>query len=485
MRSATTGRPKDSARRPSTSSWIPAYGDGGIVKPFSYGETKTVEIAQAKEDQVEEKLRASWIGRIYTNRLRRYLAVHRIVGWMWRNGYPLYIEYIDARLFDRAFKGWRRLIRLREFVRENGIPIHTLAEAATVETPQPRIFPARAQNLLVSPHDWYEFPEVFVANAGNAIVYGRSNLVLTDRGVICHDLYNFINDYTYEEFHWLTMINPKSNRIRWLLHDKTPELIPVVATFVDACASNYAHWITEVLPRVVLFCADERFKDVPIVVDAGLHSNIMESLLLAAGPDREIITLPVGRALAVDRLYVTSVAGYVPFEQRKPMLTGHSHGMFSPRAFEAMRARMISIAQPSGYADYPKRIFIRRNSDIRNVINADEVEQLMVSRGFSIVEPEKLTFIDQVRLFTNAEVVVGSSGAAFGNIVFCPPTTEIYIFRIKNPNKVINWYWQNIACASGKTVNYVFGERTPGDPKGIHADRVISLDDLAQAVGNR
>ncbi len=96
---------------------------------------------------------------------------------------------------------------------------------------------------------------------------------------------------------------------------------------------------------MVMFCMDKRFEGVPVIVNDGLHQNIMESLLLVTGVDREIITLPIGRALVVDKLYLTSVAGYVPFERRKNKLTNHSHGMFSPRAFETLRKYLNVLCQ--------------------------------------------------------------------------------------------------------------------------------------------
>ena len=307
------------------------------------------------------------------------------------------------------------------------------------------------------------------------MVYGGTNLVLADGGVVCHDLYDFTRDYTSEELHGRTRIDPKSARIRWLLHDEKPEPIPVAAAFVDACALNYAHWMTEVLPRIVLFCAEERFRDVPIVVNDGLHKNIMESLLFVAGADREIITLPIGRALAVGELYLTSAAGYVPFEWRTKRLSGHSHGMFSPAAFEMLRSRLKAMVTKTDGEGWPEKIFLRRNSGTRIVINTDELERLLVARGYVIVEPEKLTFLQQIQLFENAKTIVAATGAALSNAILCKPGTHVGIFMAKHKHMIYR-YWSNMLAPIQVKVSHVLGKIVQNRGLGIHGDFAIDAD---------
>ena len=267
-----------------------------------------------------------------------------------------------------------------------------------------------------------------------------------------------------------------------------PEHIPAAASFVDACASNYAHWLTEVLPRVAIFCSNKHFKDIPIVVNDELHKNIMESLLLVTGVEREIITLPIGRALHVDNLYITSVSGYLPFERRNTKIPGHSHGLFSPQAFQLIRNSTNKgsklIDKIIGKIDWPEKIFLRRNSEIRNITNAVKLENLLIDRGFTIIEPEKLLFLQQQQLFRHAKIIIGATGASFANIIFASQNTKIFILISKHPD-LCYWYWQNIACASGKTINYILGEikeksfRLTG---GIHSDYTIDLNMLLQEL---
>lgn len=444
---------------------------------------KIMSLSPKKQD-IAARLRDYWIGRLYVNRLKQYEVFRNSFHWIWRNGYPLYMNRMSPFLSSssvRHAKRWRPLMKLREFAKEQESKLYKVADGVEVETPAPRVLPVSEQDYLVSPHDRYKFPDIFVATVRNGLIYGGSNLVLAGEKVICHDLYNFDRDYTSEELHGRTVIDMKYRRIRWLLHDDEPERIPVAATFIDACAPNYAHWLSEVLPRLAVFCADETFRDVPIVVNDGLHNNIMESLFLVAGPEREILILPVGRAIFCERLFVTSAAGYVPFDWRNKRLRGRSHGLFSATAFEVVCKQLHPVAQISRKSVGPDKIFLRRNSQYRKIVNAGEVEEFFDARGYAIIEPEKMTFTEQVTLFNSAQIVVGSSGAALANIVFAPRNCKIVIL-IGKQRDTIYWYWQNMACMSGKTVSYVLGKVMEGFPNGAHASFVVSLEDLESCM---
>ena len=62
--------------------------------------------------------------------------------------------------------------------------------------------------------------------------------------------------------------------------------------------------------------------------------------------------------------------------------------------------------------------------------------------------------------------------------MFAPSDAKIYILIGKFPDTSY-WYWQNIACASGKEINYVFGEVVHGRERGIHSDFMVNLESLA------
>jgi len=393
-----------------------------------------------------------------------------------RYGYYVY------RLF--VHENWLFLVKQADYIRINNIPVIILAKAATVLTPPARIVPAACQHYLTGLREHYEFPEIYVATIQNAVTIGRTHLIVVGDKVLCHDLFTPKRDHTFEELTYRAQIEVDHGRIQLASRDRNPVRIPVAATFTDACAVNYAHWMTEVLPRIALFCSDERFKGIPIIIDDGLHPNQMESLYAFADDGREIIVLVPEREITVDRLYVVSVAGYVPYERRpggNP--EGHSQGYFSPDAFALIRSRLLAKSEDDTQKG-PKKIFIRRTTTGRKLINAAEVEALLIAEGYTSVEPETLSCAEQAEMFHNATHIVGSSGAAMANILFTRPDAKICIMIGQNPDTSYG-YWQNIACAAGAaSVVYVLGQCVEGSPDGIHTDFTVDPNLLLKAIGS-
>lgn len=406
--------------------------------------------ARIESPDIISRLKQTWFGRLYKEKLKKFFVIQKLVVWLILKPHWFYRNHIAIYLKREQDKRWSGLIKLQDFVRENNIQAIRVLDGARVATPAPKVFPTKDQDFLVKPHDYYDFPPIYVAPLNDAIIYGGTNLVFVNDQVIAHDLYDFERDYTSEELHGRHAINVKKHKLRLLRSDNMAERISTGASFIDACAPNYAHWLTEVLPRIAAFCSLKQFSDVPIIVNEGLHKNIMESLMLVVDSGRAVITVPIGRAMHVDTLYVTSACGYTPFEHRNIKGKGVSHGLFSPLAIEMMKSHVPSTPD----ADYPKKIYLRRTSQARQITNIDALEKIIFQNGYVAVEPEKLSFLQQVALFRNAEHIIGAGGAAFSNMIFASPNVSVTIL-IGRHSHICYWYWQNIACASNKQVNYV------------------------------
>lgn len=385
--------------------------------------------------------------------------------------------------YPKQLAHWKHIVKLADYAKAEDLPRFQILDKAKVITPDPRVLPKADQVFLVSPHRHYIHPPVYVAELNATTVYGATNIIFSKDKAVCHDLYDFKCDYTSEELHCLHEIDAGTLRLRRLVHDTKPVRIECAAVFVDACATNYAHWITEVLPRIATFCSNDRFAGIPIIIDDGLSANSIQSLAVFAGAEREIIVLPRNRAICVEKLYVTSVAGYVPFERRHPESKSCSHGMFCEPAISLMLERLLALIDQGTCPQLPARIYLRRKSGIRNVTNLRELETVLTSSNYYTVSPEELTFMQQFALFHNATHVIGPTGAAFANIIFCKTSASIQIFisRFKGTSY---WYWQNLACSSRNSVQYLLG-RINGLICGIHSDYSIDKRDLIDALEDK
>lgn len=439
-----------------------------------------IEPASGAGKSVIDRLKNSIIGKCYMGYFKKYRYIRSTIRWLWEHGYPLinrflfYIGIMCGVSESYPLKNYSKYIDL--ILAEK----HLYKKTQLVNTPLPMVFPVSAAQCFGRSNKKYDFPDIFISVIPASIVGGGTNFILSNEIIFHHELFDFNRDKTSEELHGRVLISSRSKRGYWRINDSSPVLLDKAATFLDACASNYAHWLTEVLPRIVLFCEDARFLNVPIIVNEGLHKNIMESLYIVAGQKREIIALPFGRCLKVEDLYVVSPTGYIPFGVRSMKKSNNPHGVFSPHALTKLVTKVQDFIG-NGDACPPKKILIRRKTGIRSLANYIEIEKLLMDRGFVIIEPEKLNFSEQARVFSQADIVVGATGAALVNLMFCKPDTKIIILMAQHAHMPY-WYWQNIACAVKCRTTYVLGNTIKSTGLGIHADFNVDAKDVIAAV---
>ena len=96
----------------------------------------------------------------------------------------------------------------------------------------------------------------------------------------------------------------------------------------------------------------------------------------------------------------------------------------------------VSVEQ----AEKPVRIYISRTLPSARVIaNEEELLPGLLEMGFQICRLEKMSFEEQVRLFRNAEVVVGPHGAGFTNLIFSKPSTRVFEILAKGYERRCYW----------------------------------------------
>ena len=133
-----------------------------------------------------------------------------------------------------------------------------------------------------------------------------------------------------------------------------------------------------------------------------------------------------------------------------------------------------------------KKIYIDRGDPFtkkslqRYISNEEEVKKYLTKNNFVSVKLHELNFMDQVKLFHNAECIVGLHGGGFANIVFCKPNTKIIELRSLGPGAPI----ENLAKKNN--LNYtslaVKGERSPEvnfpNQQGVIHIPINNLSDL-------
>ena len=172
----------------------------------------------------------------------------------------------------------------------------------------------------------------------------------------------------------------------------------------------FGHWTFEILPKLLAYerYAQQTDTTPEIITIPELNSWQRESLaLLGYAPD-QVVCKPEGR-VAVRRLLVPS---------HRYLTWTHVPSYPSRTDLKWVRDR-ISENVTNTTASFGNRIYIsREDASRRRVRNHDAVVEVLAEYDFEVYEPGRLSFAEQVQLFTGADIVVGPYGAGVSNIVF-------------------------------------------------------------------
>lgn len=223
---------------------------------------------------------------------------------------------------------------------------------------------------------------------------------------------------------------------------------------------NWFHFLVDMVP---LIWRAKRQDDIdPIfVIPATLqaspnHQSVLE--LALAGSERKYIS---------ERSVVRIPHCFVPND-----LNVYSHGsLYAPKSHVRAAISDNDIADTRQYADWlqtavtesrsgvdvvanGRRLFLARPGETtrRRQYNQDAVFEHISHYGFEWVDFAAVTPNAQARAIGAADLVVGTSGAAFANMLFARPGTTFIVIGWSNDL----WVWQNLGTRLGLTVHLVF-----------------------------
>ncbi len=248
-------------------------------------------------------------------------------------------------------------------------------------------------------------------------------------------------------------------------------------------STNYYHWLLEYLPRLSLLDRHPEYDSLPLIIDAGLHPNLLAALEQVNLKRRPLIEIESSRCYAMHRLVVPSRLVKMPFDYRPGARVFDDDVVFSPAAIDYLRRAFAHFMTGAEGAAW-RRIYVpRRGAKYRELLNEAEIMALFETEGYEIVYPEKLSFEEQVRLFSEAAVIAGPSGAGMTNILFAPKEAITLMLSYRDDRVEIPYLvFSNLAQALGQEMVFVLGEPA-GNALGIayQSDYVVPLDLIRQA----
>jgi capsular polysaccharide biosynthesis protein len=236
---------------------------------------------------------------------------------------------------------------------------------------------------------------------------------------------------------------PSGNDI--FLRFKLPTVTRVdgdVAVLTSYYSNFYFHWLLDTLPRFRML-QESGYRWDKIVVPKQTRFQ-RESLELLGVGSENLIT-EAGRHIEAATLVVPTMPG----------LSGN------PPRWVCDFLRESFLPHLGNAPPRSRKIYISRQKDgTRKVTNETELLDILRGDEFEVLFLEELSFLEQVRAFAEASIVVSPHGAGLSNLVFCGPGTSL--LELFSPHYVNVCYW---ALSNQLRLNYSYliGEPTHPD----------------------
>ncbi|MDJ1175406.1 glycosyltransferase family 61 protein [Roseofilum capinflatum] len=244
-----------------------------------------------------------------------------------------------------------------------------------------------------------------------------------------------------------------------------------VAVLTATAGHNYYHFMFDVVPRIhILNCAGVDISEIDyFLVNTFEQSYHKEMLLILGIPERKLLESYRYPHIKAEELFVPSLVG----------VTGNPPLW----ACEFLRKAFLNTSNGNRSIS-SRRIYISRaKASYRQVINEAEVIEFIKKLGFESLILETMTVSEQVRVFSDVEIVVSPHGAGLSNIVFCQRGCKI--IELYSPNYVRVFFW-TLANQVGLEYYYLIGkgERPPEylDPDHVREDIMVDLESLSKLL---
>ena len=258
------------------------------------------------------------------------------------------------------------------------------------------------------------FPPFFRREA----VFGKRNLYLIRDAVVSpHSGMVWIENKILEE-----SVGSLRRIMDWgdVLHEP---LLPVselqLQEPVVVChPSTYYHWLLEVLPNLLLAVA--RFPDLKIIVPVDCPAYVMDGVITILGPEAAGRFITCSNPVRVETLVM-------PQYHTLPEFT---HPQVMAMLKSEVKAKLSREWGDEPAASVGPKIYISRRRSRRRRLGGEELLEMgLREKGFTVLHCEELSFREQIRVFHEAETVVGTHGAGFSNLVWSEaPCRVIEIF---------------------------------------------------------
>lgn len=318
------------------------------------------------------------------------------------------------------------------FCQKTGQPYEILNDGEKIEVVQTAYFEKRGEKKIL-----FDSPPIYLTVFQEVDVYGATNLLTIGNTALSDMAYIDRGKNRYEIEAGCIIGMQKGGRWLQAAYHATDTVIDRAIHCIGWACTNYYHFMFEILSRLAYVDGRDEYRDFPILMDAGaLAIPQMKDMFDRVNVYRHpVISVSEYERVHVRQLVYVSRNVWIPPGMRRGIAAGAEDYRLSRSVADHIRDRVLDQSLQAKRTLAGRKIFLsRRDCKVQRLENMEEIEQIFVESGYQTVFPGEMSFEEQVAVFHNADVVVGVTGAAFTNIVFCHEGAQVgMIFSDNDP----------------------------------------------------
>tara|TARA_B100000579_G_scaffold437892_1_gene469715 strand:- start:1923 stop:3032 length:1110 start_codon:yes stop_codon:yes gene_type:complete len=241
--------------------------------------------------------------------------------------------------------------------------------------------------------------------------------------------------------------------------------------------ANYWHWLYDVLPRLKII---KNIIDIEKIdyfllpsLDEKFQNETLDELKI---PKSKRLSSKYFRHLISDEIIVTDH----PYN----LLNDPTQDANNIPIWISNWLKKSFINDETNSNRFPKKFYIDRkdaksnHSKLRNIVNEDEVKNLLKTNNFEILTMSNFSFVDQVKLFNNAEIIVGLHGGGFANLAFCKQKAKVIELKSYGTGKQI----ENFAKSNNLNYDLIVSESSSVYSRNQLGDISVNIDSLSKKI---
>jgi hypothetical protein len=300
----------------------------------------------------------------------------------------------------------------------------------------------------------------FVCEVANAELIGPTAIGFDEDGHIIHET-------TMLPFKEILVEKgiPARALLQKLLYKTSDCELDNACSLVFTWNKNYHHWLVDTLTRIegLVHYKKQTGNHPTLIIESTLTSTQIESIKLLGYDPSKCIRWNMSK-VKVKRLVI-------PCFRRNERV--------SPKACLWLRQRMLNnlpeITSQTPFLS-PKILISRRKALFRRIVNEDEILKILTPLGFVPYVLEEMSFSDQVRLFSQAEIIIAPHGAGLTNMIFSRNPIIIELFGPRNMYNNIDFF--ALAQSLGFKYGFLRCEAPSTDRRREDSDMIVNATEL-------